>query len=51
MPKTTLSPYSTLKTQIVELLQQAREHVVKNINTTMVQTYRNIGKYIVEYEQ
>jgi hypothetical protein len=51
MKKTSLSPYSTLKTQIAELLQQARKHVIHTINSTIVQTYRNIGKYIVEYEQ
>jgi predicted alpha/beta superfamily hydrolase len=51
MKKTELSPYATLKTQIASLLQQARQQVIHNINTTIVQTYRHIGKYIVEYEQ
>jgi predicted nuclease of restriction endonuclease-like (RecB) superfamily len=51
MTKTPLSHYSSLKIQITDLLQQARKQVIKNINTTIVQTYRHIGKYIVEYEQ
>jgi hypothetical protein len=46
-----LSKYTGLVADIKTLLQQARNQVIRNINTTMVETYRNIGKYIVEYEQ
>jgi len=37
--------------QIVSLLQEARLQVVKAVNHTMVYTYFNIGKMIVEEEQ
>ena len=37
--------------QIVELLQSARNNVVRTINQTMVTTYFEIGKMIVEEEQ
>lgn len=37
--------------QIVSLLQEARLQVVRNVNHTMVYTYFNIGKMIVEEEQ
>lgn len=43
--------YPNLIWKIVWLLAQARREVVKHINTTMVQTYWYIGRYIVEYEQ
>lgn len=43
--------YSELISQITNLVQQARQQTIKSINTTMVVTYRNIGKYIIEYEQ
>ena len=33
------------------LLDQARRHVVSQVNQTMVHTYRMIGKEIVEFEQ
>ncbi len=51
MPKTKLSHYTSLIADIGNLLQQARNQVVKQVNTVMLETYRNIGKYIVEYEQ
>jgi predicted nuclease of restriction endonuclease-like (RecB) superfamily len=51
MPKPKLPQYQVLITQISDLLEQARNQVVKHINTTIIQTYWNIGKYIVEYEQ
>lgn len=38
-------------TQIVDLLQSARNKVVQTINQTMVQTYYEVGKMIVEEEQ
>ena len=39
--------YSSIKT----LLEFAKEQVVKRVNTTMLLTYFQIGKYIVEDEQ
>lgn len=39
--------YSSIKT----LLEFAKEQVVKSVNTTMLLTYFQIGKYIVEDEQ
>ncbi len=38
-------------TQIVDLLQSARSKVVRTVNQTMVTTYFEIGKKIVEEEQ
>jgi len=49
--KAKLSRYTSLITDIGNLLQQARNQVARQINTTMVKTYRHIGHYIVEYEQ
>lgn len=40
-----------LYTQIVDLLQSARNKVVRTINQTMVTTYFEIGRMIVEEEQ
>ena len=37
--------------QIVDLLQSARNKVVQTVNSTMVLTYFEIGKRIVEKEQ
>lgn len=37
--------------QIVDLLQSARSHVVRTVNQTMVRTYFEIGKMLVEEEQ
>lgn len=45
------SQYTNLIGQISTLLQDARNQVVKQINSTIVQTYWSIGRYIVEYEQ
>ncbi|SEF45343.1 DUF1016 N-terminal domain-containing protein [Algoriphagus boritolerans] len=43
--------YSGLKTQISELLPLGREHAGRAINTILVQTYWQIGRHIVEFEQ
>jgi hypothetical protein len=51
MKKSNLSHYTSLITDIGSLLQQARNQVARQVNTTMVETYRHVGKYIVEYEQ
>ncbi len=40
-----------LYTQIVDLLQSARSKVVRSINQTMVLTYFEIGRMIIEEEQ
>ncbi len=37
--------------KVVELLKEARKNVVRNINQTMVLTYFEIGRIIVEEEQ
>ncbi len=37
--------------KVVELLKEARKSVVKTINKTMVYTYFEIGRIIVEEEQ
>jgi hypothetical protein len=37
--------------QVVELLQNARQQVLRTINSTMVCTYFEIGRMIVEEEQ
>lgn len=50
MPKS-LTPrhtYSDLLVVIGDILQQGKNHIVQNINNTMVQTYWAIGKQIVE---
>ncbi len=41
----------TIFPQIKNLLQQARKSVVQSVNTTMVYTYFEIGRIIVEHEQ
>lgn len=43
--------YEKLVTDIGTLLNAAKEKIAATVNTTLVQTYWNIGKYIVEYEQ
>jgi predicted nuclease of restriction endonuclease-like (RecB) superfamily len=40
-----------LFSQVVELLQNARQQVLRTVNSTMVYTYFEIGKMIVEEEQ
>jgi predicted nuclease of restriction endonuclease-like (RecB) superfamily len=46
-----ISIIKTIFPQIKTLLQEARKAVVQTVNTTMVFTYFEIGKIIVEYEQ
>lgn len=36
---------------IAQVIQEARSHLAKQINSTMTNAYWQIGKYIVEYEQ
>ena len=40
-----------LFSQIKQVLDDARRHVARTVNTTMVKAYWQVGKYIVEYEQ
>lgn len=40
-----------LFSQIKQVLEDARRHVARTVNTTMVKAYWQVGKYIVEYEQ
>ncbi|ALI98684.1 PDDEXK nuclease domain-containing protein [Rufibacter tibetensis] len=46
-----LEPYNGLIKQIGELLQAGRAQAGRAINTILVQTYWQIGKHIVEFEQ
>ena len=41
----------SLLQNIKQLLQSSRQHLQQSINTTMVQTYWNIGRLIAEHEQ
>jgi len=41
----------TIYSEIIELLQSARNQVVQSVNSTMVSTYYEIGRMIVEEEQ
>ncbi len=45
------NPYSGLKTQISELLLLGREQAGRAVNSILVQTYWQIGRHIVEFEQ
>ncbi|MBP2284609.1 putative nuclease of restriction endonuclease-like (RecB) superfamily [Flavobacterium sp. CG_23.5] len=42
---------NTLFTQVVDLLQLSKQQVIRTINQTMVYTYYEIGRMIVEEEQ
>lgn len=48
---TTYSGYDSLVDSIGSLLESARTQIATSVNTILVQTYWNIGKYIVEFEQ
>jgi len=43
--------YQPLVEQIGSLLKEGRKKAVSSVNTIMIDTYWNIGKYIVEFEQ
>ncbi|GHT17659.1 hypothetical protein FACS189429_2210 [Bacteroidia bacterium] len=43
--------YNYLIEQIGDLLLQGRKQAVYAVNNLLVQTYWQVGKYIVEYEQ
>ena len=42
---------NNLYSQVAELLFEARKKVIKSVNQTMVYTYYEIGKRIIEFEQ
>ena len=43
--------YTSLVSNIRELIDSARTKIAANVNTVIVQTYWHIGEYIVKYEQ
>ncbi len=43
--------YSNLIELIGDTLQESRQQVARQVNTVLVQTYWEIGRYIVEFEQ
>lgn len=44
-------PYKSLIESIWQLLVESKSHAYQQVNSILVQTYWQIGKYIVEYEQ
>ena len=46
-----ISPQSPLLQSIRELVQEARQQIVRSVNSVMVHTYWHIGRLIVEDEQ
>ncbi len=40
-----------LFSQIKQMLDAARRQIARTVNSTIVETYWQVGKYIVEYEQ
>ena len=45
------SPYQNLITEIGGLLHTGRQKAIQSVNTILVNTYWQIGRYIVEFEQ
>ncbi len=43
--------YKTLISQIGEILSSGRQRAIQSVNTILVMTYWEIGRYIVEFEQ
>jgi len=43
--------YDILIGNIVNTVNSAKSKIIRNVNSTMLETYWNIGKYIIEYEQ
>ena len=43
--------YNSLINNIGEILEEGRRKAIHSVNSILVQTYWNIGKQIVEYEQ
>ena len=46
-----LSAYTSVLTEILELMQQARYTAARSVNSIMTATYWEVGRRIVEYEQ
>jgi len=51
MSDITANNYKTLKEEIKLLLSQGRKKAFVSVNTILVQTYWQIGRHIVEFEQ
>ena len=49
--KISKNKYDNLLKEIRQLVEQARQNVIRNINTELLFTYWNVGRLIVEYEQ
>jgi hypothetical protein len=49
--KITSSDYQALKAEIGDLLRLGRAQAGRAVNTILVQTYWNIGRHIVEFDQ
>jgi hypothetical protein len=49
--KNEIEKIDILYNKVAELIEQAREKVATTVNLTMVYTYYEIGRYIVEDEQ
>ena len=47
----TVTKENLLFEQVKQLLDDARTRIARTVNTTIVNVYWQIGKYIVEYEQ
>ncbi len=48
---TKIVPHQNLIRNIKTLIEEAKNQVVRSLNTTMLITYFEIGRMIVEYEQ
>lgn len=48
---TKIIPHKNLIRDIKSLIEEAKKQVVRNVNTTMLITYFEIGRMIIEYEQ
>ncbi len=51
LDKTKQKEYDKLVNTINQVVVSARNNIAKTVNKTMVLTYWNVGKYIVEFEQ
>lgn len=49
--ESSINKYQTLVTEIGELLLQGRQRASYSVNTILIQTYWEVGRYIVEFEQ
>ncbi len=50
-PGITPGKYESLLSDISDTYNQGRQRAIQAVNTNMVETYWNIGRYIVEFEQ